>query len=257
MKDMEKRTEKTLEQLFSMEGKRGIITGASSGIGLETAKVLSDAGAKVYDFCRTLRPENKYPGVTQIEVDITNYNQVQKEIENIANEGAIDFLINNAGVTKRERAEKVEKELWNYIHAVNVDALFHMCQVCFPYLKQSVHGGRIVNIASMASYMGFEEVVPYCSSKSAVRGITRGLATEWVKDNICVNSVSPGWIPSQMSQQVMDEDRKQKILGKIPMKKFGEGKDIGAMVLFLLSNGAGYITGQDFVVDGGAQTFGF
>lgn len=254
---MEKRTEVTLEQLFSLEGKRGIITGASSGIGLETAKVLADAGAEVFDFCRTLRPQNQYPGVTQIEVDITNDELVDKEIKKIANGGPIDFLVNNAGVTKRVRAEKVEKELWDYIHAVNVDAVFYMCQACFPFLKEATSGGRIVNIASMASYMGFSEVVPYCSSKSAVRGITRGLATEWVIDNICVNSISPGWIPSQMSQQVMDVDRKRKILGKIPMEKFGEGRDIGAMVLFLLSNAAGYITGQDFVVDGGAQTFGF
>lgn len=254
---MKERTSGTLEALFSMEGKRGIVTGASSGIGLGIAKVLADAGAVVYDLCRTKRPQNEYPGVIQIQVDITDRERVKEIIAGIGEDGSIDFLINNAGVTKRERAETVDQELWRYIHGINVDALFSMCQVCYPYLKQAESGGRIVNIASMASYMGFSEVVPYCSSKSAVRGITRGLATEWVKDGILVNSVSPGWFPSQMNQQVMDEDRKKRILGKIPMEKFGDVNDIGAMVLFLVGQGAGYITGQDFVVDGGAQTYGF
>lgn len=254
---MVERTGKTLEHLFSLEGKTGIITGASSGIGLGIAKVLADAGAVVYDLCRTPRPENEYPGVFQIQTDITDYEQVERTMGQISEKGSVDFLINNAGVTKRTRAEKVDRELWDYIHGINVDALFHMCQVCYPYLKSAKGGGRIVNIASMASYMGFSEVVPYCSSKSAVRGITRGLATEWVKDKILVNSVSPGWFPSQMNQQVMDEERKKKILSKIPMESFGNVKDIGAMVLFLVGNGACYITGQDFVVDGGAQAYGF
>lgn len=254
---MEKKTGELLESLFSLEGKRGIVTGASSGIGLEIARVLAGAGAEVYDFSRTIRPEHACPGVTQVQADVTEYAVVEREIARIFDGGPMDFLVNNAGVTKRTRAEEVSPELWDYIHGINVDALFHLCQASYPYLKLAKDKGRIVNIASMASYMGFSEVVPYCSAKSAVRGITRGLAVEWIGDGILTNSISPGWFPSQMNRQVMDEDRKKKILGKIPMGCFGDGKDIGAMVLFLLGRGAGYINGQDFVVDGGAQTFGF
>ena len=88
-------------------------------------------------------------------------------------------------------------------------------------------------------------------------GITRGLAVEWVNDNILVNSVAPGWFPSKMTQQVMDEERKKKILNRMPLHRFGETKDIGALVLFLLSNGAKYITGQDFAVDGGTLSYGY
>lgn len=109
----------------------------------------------------------------------------------------------------------------------------------------------------MAAHLGFSEVVPYWSTKAAVLGITRGLAVEWVNDNILVNSVAPGWFPSKMSQQVMDEERKKKILNRMPLHRFGETKDIGAMVLLLLSDGAKYITGQDFAVDGCTLTYGY
>lgn len=102
----------------------------------------------------------------------------------VSKEGKLDFLINNAGITCRQRAEDVDEAFWDKIHAVNVDAVFHMAQICYPHLKKFEHVGRIVSIASMASYMGFSEVVPYCSTKSAIRGITRGLAVEWVYDNI-------------------------------------------------------------------------
>lgn len=254
---MNLKTKNLLGKLFSLEGKRGIVTGASSGIGLGIAKVLADAGAEVYDFSRTLRPENQYEGIKQLEVDISDYEKVDKTIKEVAKSGGIDFLINNAGVTKRARAEEIDMELWEKIHKINVNSLFYICKASYPYLKQSENGGRIINIASMASYMGFSEVVPYCSSKSAVRGITRGLATEWVRDNILVNSISPGWFPSLMSQQVMDEERRSKILNKIPLGRFGEVEDIGSMALYLVSNSSKYITGQDFVVDGGAETFGF
>ena len=109
----------------------------------------------------------------------------------------------------------------------------------------------------MASYLGFSEVVPYSSSKAAVLGITRGLAVEWSADNILVNSVSPGWFPSEMSQQVMDDDRKSKILNRMPLHRFGRPEELAAMICFLASPAATYITGQDFSVDGGALAFGY
>lgn len=255
---MKERTSATLESFFSLEGRVGIVTGASSGIGLGIAKVLADAGAKIYDLSVSVESEHPHPGVTSIQVDITDTAQVKAIVENIVTEeGKLDFLINNAGITRRQRAEDVDQAFWDKIHAINVDAVFRLAQICYPYLKKSKYVGRIVSIASMASYMGFSEVVPYCSTKSAVRGITRGLAVEWVHDNILVNSVSPGWFPSRMNIQVMDEDRKQKILGKIPLGRFGDVRDIGSMMLYLLSDASAYITGQDFAVDGGAATFGF
>ncbi|MDR1137059.1 MAG: SDR family oxidoreductase [Synergistaceae bacterium] len=255
---MNGRTAQTLENLFSLEGAVGIVTGASSGIGLGIAAVLADAGAKVYGINRNPHEEPGFEGIVLIQGDVTDTGDMKAIVTEIAlKEGKLDFLVNNAGITRRQRAEEVDAAFWEQIHQINVDAVFYLSQICYPYLSKSERIGRIVNIASMASYMGFSEVVPYCSTKSAVQGITRGLATEWANDNLLVNSVSPGWFPSKMNRQVMDEKRKEKILSKIALGRFGDTRDIGSMVLYLLSSAATYITGQDFAVDGGALSFGF
>ena len=148
-------------------------------------------------------------------------------------------------------------EDFEHILQVNVSSIFRLCQLCYPYLKASPHKGRIVNISSMAAHLGFSEVVPYCTSKAAVCGMTRGLAVEWANDNLCVNSIAPGWFPSEMSKQVMTPERKAAILARMPVHAFGDPTDLGEMAKFLLGDGASYITGQDFAVDGGALAFGF
>jgi NAD(P)-dependent dehydrogenase (short-subunit alcohol dehydrogenase family) len=255
---MNDRTAKTLEELFSLEGSAGIVTGASGGIGLGIASVLAGAGAKVYGVNLHPHEEPGIEGIVFIQGDIADAESMKNIVAGIvAKEGKLDFLVNNAGITRRQRAEEVDAAFWEEIHRINVNAVFYLSQICYPYLGKSERIGRIVNIASMASHMGFSEVVPYCSTKSAVQGITRGLAIEWANDNLLVNSVSPGWFPSNMNRQVMDEKRKEKILSKIALGRFGDTRDIGSMVLFLLSDAATYITGQDFAVDGGALSFGY
>lgn len=128
----------------------------------------------------------------------------------------------------------------------------------FPYLRKSQHAGRIINITSMAAHLGFAEVTPYCSTKAAVAGITRGLAIEWANNNVLVNSVAPGWIQTNLTQAVADPDRLAKILNRMPLHRYGHPrKAVGTMVWFLVSDAASYITGQDFAVDGGALSYGF
>jgi 2-dehydro-3-deoxy-D-gluconate 5-dehydrogenase len=254
---MQSNTANTLERLFSLEGRVGIITGASSGIGEGIAKILANAGAKVYDLSRSGKGSIEHENIVRVPVDITDREKVKKVVAEIGEKEGLDFLINNAGISERWRAEDVSKEYWDKIHHLNLDAVFYMSQYAYPYLKKSTYIGRIVNISSMAAHLGFEEVVPYCSTKAGVTGITRGLAVEWVNDNILVNSVAPGWIPSKLSIKIMDDNRKAKILARMPVHKFGEPEDIGTMVLYLVSNAGKYITGQDFAVDGGALSYGF
>ena len=100
-------------------------------------------------------------------------------------------------------------------------------------------------------------MAPYCSSKGAIASLTRALAIEWANDNICVNSIAPGWFPSELSKQVMDAKRKAQILARMPVHAFGDTADIGGMAAFLLSDHAKYITGVDYNIDGGALAFGF
>ena len=248
-------------ELFDLKGRTGIVTGASSGIGLGTANVLAEAGARVYVFSRTgaLKDPSEYchENIIHIKADVCDRAQMEEKVKEIGERDGIDFLINNAGVTVKCRAENFKMEDFDRIQAVNVRAVFQLSCLCYPYLKKSPHMGRIINISSMSAHLGFSEVVPYCTSKGAVLAMTRGLAIEWANDNITVNSIAPGWFPSEMNKQVMDAERKAKILSRMPVHKFGDTRDIGAMALCLVSDGAKYITGQDYAVDGGALAFGY
>lgn len=247
--------------MFDLTGKTGIVTGASSGIGLGIANVLAESGAKVYAFSRSgcvkIEGAVTHENVIHRSVDVCDYEALSQAVKEIGESEGIDFLVNNAGVTKKCRAEEFSDEDFAWIHQVNVNSVFKLSCLCYPYLKKAEKKGRIVNITSMAAHLGFSEVVPYCSSKGAVLAMTRGLAVEWANDNVNVNSIAPGWFPSEMSKKVMDPERKQKILSRMPVHQFGDTRDIGAMALFLLSDEASYITGQDFAVDGGALAFGY
>lgn len=244
-----------------LKGRVGVVTGGSSGIGYAIANTLAQAGATVFALSRTgavkegLAPST--PGVIHVRGDVTDYAGMASLVNDIANRHGLDFLVNDAGVTKKCRAETFPMEDFEHILQVNVSSIFRLCQLCYPYLKLSPYKGRIVSISSMAAHLGFSEVVPYCTSKAAVCGMTRGLAVEWANDNLCVNSIAPGWFPSEMSKQVMTPERKAAILARMPVHAFGDTRDLGEMAKFLLSDGAQYITGQDFAVDGGALAFGF
>ncbi|MFR7991762.1 MAG: SDR family NAD(P)-dependent oxidoreductase [Lachnospiraceae bacterium] len=248
-------------QTQDLQGRTGIVTGGSSGIGYAISNVLASAGAHVYAVSRTGAVHDGlgpcHENVTHVQGDVSDRSRMGEIVEKIGRESGIDFLVNNAGITKKCRAEQFPMDDFEHILQVNVSSLFQLCQLCYPYLKQSKYKGRIINISSMAAHLGFSEVVPYCTSKAAVCGMTRGLAVEWANDNICVNSIAPGWFPSEMSRQVMTNERKAAILSRMPVHAFGDTADLGAMARFLIGDGAAYITGQDFAVDGGALAFGF
>lgn len=248
--------------LFSLSGRSGIVTGASSGIGRAVAHLLGHAGAKVYNFSR--RPTQRdidlpwSDRVIDISVDITDEAALATAINNVAEQQGIDFLVNNAGKTRRISADEVEPEFWREIHALNVNALFRISQLCYPWLKQSPHVGRIVNVSSMAAHLGFDGVTPYCSTKAAVMGITRGLAVEWAGQNVLVNAVAPGWVKTNMTATVADPQRLEKILARMPLHRYGDAwSELAPVFCFLLSDAARYINGQEIAVDGGALSFGF
>jgi 2-deoxy-D-gluconate 3-dehydrogenase len=249
------------EKNLTLAGRKGIVTGASGGIGYAVAEALAQAGATVYAVSRTGAVKDvslqASEGIIHVQGDVTDAERMGEILRQAGAESGLDFLINNAGITEKHRAETFPSEAFERIMQVNVSSVFRLCQQAYPYLKRSAHKGRIVNISSMAAHLGFSLVVPYCISKSAVLGLTRGLAVEWAGDNITVNSVAPGWFPSEMSKQVMDDERRAAILARMPMHKFGDTRDLGAIVRFLLEDGASYITGQDFAVDGGALAYGY
>lgn len=246
-----------------LEGRAGIVTGASSGIGLAIANTLASSGAVVYIISRTGKTKEGYEqsteGTVHLKGDVRDTKAMKALCSEIAGRhgGRLDFLINNAGATYKCLAQDFPEEEFERIMDINVGCVFRMCQICYPYLKASPWKGRIINISSMSAHLGFSEVVPYCTSKAAVCGMTRGLAVEWAADNICVNSIAPGWFHSKMLDEIMDEERGRKILARMPMHKLGDTADLGALAKFLAGPGGGYITGQDYALDGGALAYGY
>lgn len=246
-----------------LSGYAGIITGGSSGIGLAIADSLAAAGACVYVISRTGQVKEGYSttadGITHVKGDITDFDKMQQICSDLAaaHNGQLDFLVNNAGATYKCPAQDFPATEFERIINVNVSCVFQMSKICFPYLKASRHKGRIVNISSMSAHLGFTGVVPYCTSKAAVCGMTRGLAVEWAGDNICVNSIAPGWFRSKMLDEIMDDERGAKILGRMPMHALGNTEDLGALARLLIGPNGSYITGQDYAVDGGALAYGY
>lgn len=246
-----------------LAGRAGIVTGGSSGIGFQIANVLAESGARVYVISRTGAPKEgvgeSAPGVEHIRGDVGDREAMEKLAADLAdrNGGHLDFLVNNAGVTFRCRAEEFPEEQFDAILRVNVKYVFYMSVVCYPYLKASPYRGRVINITSMSAHLGFSEVIPYCASKGAVLSMTRALAVEWAGDNINVNSIAPGWFRSKMNEQVVDAAREAKILARMPFHDYGDTRDLGAMAAYLCGEHASYITGQDFAVDGGALAYGY
>lgn len=251
-----------VNELFNLEGHVGIVTGASRGLGMGIAQVLTNAGATVYNLDIIERSDEKEitGNMIDIHVDLTDREAVREIVERIAaDEGHLDFLINNAGITYKCRAEEYPMEKYKQIQDVNLESIFELCRMCYPYLKESRYIGRIVSISSMAAYMGHSGVVPYCMTKSGVKGLTIGLAEEWKHDNILVNSVAPGWFSTKLNQEMYrkNPERHKAALAKPMLGRFGDPVEIGYMMLFLLSQGSTYLTGQDFAVDGGALSHGF
>lgn len=252
---------KTLQKLFSLEGRRIVVTGASGGLGLAMVETMAALGGTVFALSRTgdvKEGEKALPeGVTAMKMDVSDEFGVADVLERIGTGGGIDVLVNNAGITIKKPAAEITSADMDTVVDTNVKGLFACCKSAYPYLKTSKYTGRIINIASMASHLGFTDIVPYCASKSAVLGVTRALAVEWASDGILVNSVSPGWFPSRMNRQVVDAARQAKILLRMPLHRYGEPEELASVVAFLSSSAASYITGADIPVDGGALTFGY
>ena len=248
-----------MNQLFSLDGKVSIVTGASRGLGKAMAVALAQSGANIVGVGQSnmegTRKEIEKAGkkFLEIKADLTSTDKIDEIIEKtIKTYGKIDILVNNAGTIRREDAINYTEKDWDDILNLNLKTLFFLSQkVAKEFLKQET-GGKIINIASMLSYQGGIRVPAYTASKSGVMGITKALANEWAKYGINVNAIAPGYMATDNTKAIReDEKRNKEILERIPAGRWGKPEDLAGAVVFLASSASDYVNGHTLAVDGG------
>jgi NAD(P)-dependent dehydrogenase (short-subunit alcohol dehydrogenase family) len=258
----------SLESIFSLRGHIGLVTGASSGLGVECAHALALAGADVVvvarraDRCEKLAHEleAKYKvRALGIGADVALEADLDKTIA-LSREklGDIDILVNNAGVSPTGRAENFKRELWDNAIAVNLTAPMLLSQRVARRLIETRKPGRIINMVSI--YAGVASSVyrlsAYCATKAGLANLTRQLAVEWAQHNILVNAIAPGWIPTEATEGGMSKaGNKERMELFTPMNRLGRPDEIRGAVIFLASAASSYVTGTVLSVDGGYQSW--
>jgi NAD(P)-dependent dehydrogenase (short-subunit alcohol dehydrogenase family) len=242
---------------MQLKNKVAIVTGAKQGIGFGIASAFAKEGCSVVisdiiqsDCEKAAKKLQKFGGKTlAVACDVSKKIEVDNLIsETVKKFGKLDILVNNAGIFPTAAFLEITETEWDKVLDVNLKSMFLCSQSAIKKMKA---GGKIVNISSIASLVGFEGLVHYCASKGGVNGMTRALALELAGKGINVNAVAPGAIKTPGAAKNMTEEGKKGFLLAIPLKKMGVPDDIAQAVIFLASDKADYITGQVLVVDGG------
>jgi len=246
--------------LFSLAGKRALVTGASRGLGQAIAVALAEAGADVV--CASTRRSGTDETASfihaagrqawQVEADHADRASVlamADEAERLA--GPVDVLVNNAGTIRRAPAEDFPLEDWDAVVRTNLDSVFLLCQR-FGRGMVERGAGKIVNVASLLSFQGGITVPAYTASKHAVAGLTKALANEWARHGVQVNAIAPGYFSTDNTERLRaDPDRLRDISARIPAARWGDPEDLAGAVVFLSSRASDYVNGHVLVVDGG------
>ncbi len=247
-------------QFLSLEGKVAVVTGGTSGIGRALSLGLASAGADVIATAR--RKQQVHETAEQIEklgkrtLRLASDVCDRRTLEVLADAalqdfGRIDILINCAGRIKRTPTLTMPEEEWTDILDTNLTGTLRCCQVFGKHMLERGYG-RIVNIASLNSFVALSEVAAYAASKAAVVSLTRSLAVEWSKRGVTVNAIAPGVFRTELNAQLLDSTpRGQELLMRTPMGRFGKTEELVGATVFLASDSATFVTGQTLVVDGG------
>ena len=242
-------------QAFDLNGRCAVITGGAAGIGLACASLLVERGAKVALLDRD-------PAVVEVAaslgaghiglaVDLRQLDQVQAAVDQAAAQlGRIDYLVNSAGVALLDKALDVNENAWDTTLDINLKASFFVAQACARHMIEQ-GSGRIVNLASQAAVIGLDRHVAYCASKAAVVGMNKVLAMEWAPHGINVNAVSPTIVETALGKKAWAGELGERAKLQIPVGRFAQPEEIAGLVLYLISDAAKMITGENVVIDGG------
>ena len=244
---------------MKLDGKIAVVTGGSRGIGRTISLRLAERGAFVY-VNYVSRPDAAEETIAQfanvggkgavIQFDVADFSATQDVFKTIKSDsGSVDILVNNAGITRDNLVPLMKEADWNDVVDTNLKGTFNCCKAVIRGMMKK-RQGRIVNISSVVGFSGNGGQVNYSAAKAGMVGLTKSMAREFASRNITVNCVAPGYIVTEMTES-LGEDVQQKMLREIPMGTLGSADDVAAAVLYLISDGAAYVTGQTIHVNGG------
>jgi gluconate 5-dehydrogenase len=249
-----------MNALFDLTGKIALITGSSQGIGFGIARGLGQAGAtiilngrneeKLSRAVSTLSQEGLK--VFGYSFDVSDSKQVDQKISSIEREvGAIEILVNNAGIQRRGPLETIEESVWQEVIETNLTAVFLMSKRVVKGMIER-KSGKIINICSLMSEITRPTVAPYTASKGGVKMLTKAMAIEWAKYNIQVNGIGPGFIVTELNRPLLEDQKFDTMVrSRTPVGRWGQPSDLAGAAVFLAARASDYITGQVIYVDGG------
>jgi gluconate 5-dehydrogenase len=255
-----------VRDLFDLTGKVAIVTGGATGIGRQLGEAMAELGADVVlcarkaERCEEVAAElSSTLGVRALGLrcDVASPDEVNAVVARTREQlGRIDILFNNAGTTWGQPATEVSLEAWQKVIGVNLTGMFLCSQAVGRVLIEQGEGGKIVNIGSIASFIGARadvmDAIPYAASKGGVITLTRDLAVKWAPHRINVNAIAPGWFPSEMAEAHFRKGGiRERLLALIPAGRFGGPDDVKGAAAFLASAASDFVTGHTLVVDGG------
>jgi NAD(P)-dependent dehydrogenase (short-subunit alcohol dehydrogenase family) len=244
-----------------LEGRRALVTGASTGLGLHFAEVLAAAGAEVVLAARRVDKLQAEAGrlratgarVHCVALDVTDGQSVKDAFADAEAElgGPIDVLVNNAGVSGDSFFLNLEEEEWDFVVDTNLKGAYLVAREMAQRLVAAKQGGSIINIASILGFRVAAVLAPYCASKAGLVHLTKAMALELARYRIRVNAIAPGYIETDINRGYFDTEPGQKMLARIPMKRLGEKQELAGPLLLLASDAGAYMTGSVIEVDGG------